>query len=57
MLVVVAQNPHEVLLTMAVVYALSGPIKWVYKKRPAKAASLEVSIKGSAKKSSSSKKA
>ena len=57
LLVVVAQNPHEVLLTMAVVYALSGPIKWVYKKRPAKAASLEVSIKGSAKKSSSSKKA
>jgi CDP-diacylglycerol--serine O-phosphatidyltransferase len=57
MLVVVAQNPHEVLLTMAVVYALSGPIMWVYKKRPAKAASLEAPIKGSAKKASNSKKA
>jgi CDP-diacylglycerol--serine O-phosphatidyltransferase len=57
MLVVVAQNPHEVLLTMAVVYALSGPIMWVYKKRPAKAASLEAPIKGSAKKALNSKKA
>lgn len=37
MLVVVAQNPHEVLLTMSVVYALSGPIMWLYKKQPAKA--------------------
>ncbi len=37
MLVVVAQNPHEVLLSMSVVYALSGPIMWIYKKQPAKA--------------------
>ena len=57
MLVVVAQNPHEVLLTMAVVYALSGPIMWAYKKRPAKAASPKVPIKESVKKASSSKKA
>jgi len=57
MLVVVAQNPHEVLLTMAVVYALSGPIMWAYKKRPAKAASLKVPIKESVKKATSSKKA
>ena len=57
MLVVVAQNPHEVLLTMAVVYALSGPIMWLYKKRPAKAAPLEVPTKAPAKKASSSKKA
>ena len=57
MLVVVAQNPHEVLLTMAVVYALSGPIMWAYKKRPGKAASLKVPIKESVKKASSSKKA
>ena len=57
MLVVVAQNPHEVLLTMAVVYALSGPIMWAYKKRPAKAASLKAPIKESVKKATSSKKA
>jgi CDP-diacylglycerol--serine O-phosphatidyltransferase len=57
MLVVVAQNPHEVLLTMAVVYALSGPIMWAYKKRSAKDASLKVPIKESVKKASSSKKA
>lgn len=57
MLVVVAQSPHEVLLTMAVVYALSGPIMWIYKKRPAKATSPEVPIKESAKKASGSKKA
>ena len=57
MLVVVAQNPHEVLLTMAVVYALSGPLMWAYKKRPSKAASLKVPIKESVKKASSSKKA
>lgn len=31
LLVVVAQNPHEVLLTMAVIYALSGPFSWVYR--------------------------
>ena len=57
MLVVVAQNPHEVLLTMALVYALSGPIMWAYKKRPAKAAALKVPVKESVKKASSSKKA
>ena len=57
MLVVVAQNPHEVLLTMAVVYALSGPITWLYKKRPAKAVPLEVPTKAPVKKASSSKKA
>ncbi len=33
LLVVVAQNPHEVLLTMAVTYAISGPAIWVYKKQ------------------------
>ena len=36
MLVVVAQNPHEVLLAMAIAYALSGPIIWAYKKQFAK---------------------
>jgi len=63
MLVVVAQNPHEVLLTMAVAYALSGPIMWLYKKQSGKATPLEVSesksapAKAPAKKASSSKKA
>lgn len=33
LLVVVAQNPHEVLLTMCVVYALSGPVIALYRKR------------------------
>ena len=31
LLVVVAQNPHELLLIMSVIYALSGPFAWVYK--------------------------
>lgn len=57
MLVVVAQNPHEVLLSMAVAYALSGPIMWVYKKQPAKAAQVKVPTKNPATKASSSKKA
>jgi CDP-diacylglycerol--serine O-phosphatidyltransferase len=61
MLVVVAQSPHEVLLTMAVVYALSGPITWLYKKQPWKVAPLEVPAavpsKGPAKKASRVKKA
>lgn len=33
LLVVIAQNPHEVLLTMCVIYAASGPITWVYKRQ------------------------
>src|SRR5690554_6141070 len=32
LLAVIAQRPHEVLLTMCVVYALSGPVIAVYKK-------------------------
>lgn len=31
LLVVIAQNPHEVLLTMCVLYAASGPIIWIYR--------------------------
>ena len=57
MLVVVAQNPHEVLLTMAVAYALSGPIMWLYKKQSAQAIPLEVPASAPAKKALSSKKA
>ena len=53
MLVVVAQNPHEVLLIMAVAYALSGPIMWLYKKQSTKATPVEAP----AKKALSSKKA
>ena len=57
MLVVVAQNPHEVLLTMAVAYAISGPIMWLYKKQSAQATPLEVPASAPAKKALSSKKA
>jgi CDP-diacylglycerol--serine O-phosphatidyltransferase len=35
LLVVVAQNPHEVLLIMAVIYGFSGPVGWLYKSRGA----------------------
>jgi hypothetical protein len=35
-LVVVAQNPHEVLLLGAVLYGASGPIIWLYNNRFAK---------------------
>ncbi len=31
LLVVIAQNPHEVLLTMCVIYAASGPAIWLYR--------------------------
>lgn len=41
LLVVVAQNPHEVLLTMCIAYALSGPIMWAYKKQPLQLAALD----------------
>ena len=57
MLVVVAQNPHEVLLTMAVAYALSGPIMWLYKKQSAKATPVEAPASAPAKKALSRKKA
>ena len=33
LLVVIAQNPHEVLLSMCVIYAASGPIRWLYKRQ------------------------
>lgn len=33
LLVVVAQNPHEVLLAMAVIYAFSGPVTWIFKRQ------------------------
>lgn len=60
MLVVVAQNPHEVLLAMSVAYALSGPIMWVYRKQPAKNSTVTKPAKepgkASAGKSAASKK-
>ena len=31
LLVVIAQNPHEVLLTMCILYAASGPAIWLYR--------------------------
>lgn len=57
MLVVVAQNPHEVLLSMSIAYALSGPIMWAYKKRPMKAVPVKTASKDSTKKAVSTKKA
>lgn len=48
LLVVVAQNPHEVLLSMSVAYAISGPAMWIYKK--------SFSASGGAKKSPAAKK-
>jgi CDP-diacylglycerol--serine O-phosphatidyltransferase len=33
LLVVIAQNPHEMLLLMCVLYASSGPIGWVYRRQ------------------------
>jgi CDP-diacylglycerol---serine O-phosphatidyltransferase len=33
LLVVIAQNPHEVLLSMCVIYAVSGPIISLYKRQ------------------------
>ncbi len=33
LLVLIAQNPHEVLLALCVLYATSGPIAWLYRAR------------------------
>ena len=33
LLVVIAQNPHETLLLMALVYAATGPLMWLYRKQ------------------------
>lgn len=44
LLVLIAQNPHEVLLTMCVLYALSGPVLWVYRRRARKSAATESNV-------------
>ncbi len=33
LLVLIAQNPHEVLLTMCVIYSLSGPVLWMHRRQ------------------------
>jgi CDP-diacylglycerol--serine O-phosphatidyltransferase len=33
LLVLIAQNPHELLLTMAIIYAASGPLWWLYRRQ------------------------
>ena len=38
LLVVIAQNPHEVLLGMCVLYACYGPVHWAYRKQKSPAA-------------------
>lgn len=45
LLVVVAQNPHEVLLTMCVIYAVSGPAVWIYKNQLKKPSTKKVAKK------------
>lgn len=37
LLVLIAQNPHEVLLIMCLVYTVSGPVGWVYRRQFKKA--------------------
>jgi len=39
LLVLIAQNPHETLLTMCVLYSLSGPVLWVYRRQGRKTVS------------------
>ncbi|MGJ8690138.1 MAG: CDP-diacylglycerol--serine O-phosphatidyltransferase [Gammaproteobacteria bacterium] len=36
LLVVIAQRPHEVLLSMCLVYAMMGPVIWIYKRLKSK---------------------
>ena len=38
LLVVIAQNPHEMLFSMCVIYALSGPVGWIRKQMKGKKA-------------------
>lgn len=33
LLAVIAQNPHEVLWSMCIIYAVSGPIGWIYRRQ------------------------
>jgi CDP-diacylglycerol---serine O-phosphatidyltransferase len=33
LLVVIAQNPHEVLLAMSAIYAIAGPVGWFYRRQ------------------------
>jgi len=42
LLVVIAQNPHEVSLIMCVIYAMSGPAVSLYKKGSRKTSLIEV---------------
>lgn len=44
MLVLVAQNPHEMLLLMALIYGCSGPLTWLYKGRQTGAGSVKAGI-------------
>ena len=38
LLVIIAQNPHEMLFSMCVIYALSGPVGWIRKQMKGKKA-------------------
>ena len=45
LLVLIAQNPHEVLLSMCVVYAASGPVIWLYRKHFSPVKPLSIPVK------------
>ena len=45
LLVLIAQNPHEVLLSMCVVYAASGPAIWLYRKHFSPVKPLAIPVK------------
>ena len=60
LLVLIAQNPHETLLTMCVLYALSGPVLWVYRRQsrnPASRPGLDEISKEAAEKEAAEKEA
>lgn len=51
LLVVIAQSPHEVLLSICIVYATSGPITWLYRTQFKGKKQQETQVKDDAKES------
>jgi len=48
LLVLIAQNPHEVLLAMCILYAVSGPLGWLYRRQVRVRPKPAISSKGQA---------
>jgi len=48
LLVLIAQNPHEVLLAMCILYAVSGPLGWLYRRQVRVRPKSAISSKGQA---------